>query len=317
MAVIGGSTASVAPDPVLTALAVELGVGGEYVADRIAPVATVQRDEFKYATWGREEVKDDVRAKRAMGTGANEVQFSKTFTTGAVENYALKEKIPDEIRNNDPDPAGLDRRAVKVLVGKLRLGNEKRVAAQLTAAAKTQTAPSVKWDAASGVTIRKDILNAREAFRRNAGMYPNVVVVPPAVSTVVFNDATIVDLIKHTSGNLIAEGMIERFLNMDVLVPGMIKDTSNPGVSTPSIADIYASDEVYYLYVDPNAGNNLQAMTALRQVRSLATSAQPFSVLRWRDPDASAYSDMISVACNQIELTIAPELVLRHLDVLT
>src|SRR5690554_5747270 len=119
---IGGNVRDVRPDPVLTRLAVELGTGGPYVADILAPVAVVERDQFKYAVWDREEIKDDVKTERALGTGAAEVQFSKTFVTGAVEYHALKHSIPDEIRNNDPNPGALDAREVRVLTGKIKLG---------------------------------------------------------------------------------------------------------------------------------------------------------------------------------------------------
>jgi hypothetical protein len=306
----------VLPDPVLTALAVELGTGGPGIADIIAPVATVTNDLFKYTVWGREKIKDDVRTERAPGVGANEVKFSQTWKEASVKNHALKDKIPDEMRNNAPPNAGLEEHATMVLTGKLKLGNETRVAALLTGASKTQTAPSTKWDAASGSTIRKDVLTAKEVFRRQAGMYPNVMVVPPSVATVMKNDSQILELLKYTRGNLIEDGTIPRFEGMTFLEPGMIKDTSNPG-ATAQIADIYNSDEVYYLYVAPNAGNDLKAMTALRQVRSTATAGQPFATLKYRDPEPSAWSDWVSVSCNQLELTIADELILRHLDVLT
>jgi len=306
----------VLPDPVLTALAVELGTGGPSVADIIAPVATVKNDLFKYARWGRERIKDDIRTERAPGVGANEVKFSKTFVDASVKDHALKDKIPDNVRNNDPDPAGLDAHATEVLVSKLKLGNEIRVAALLTTASKTKAAPSTKWDAVSGATIRKDVLAAKEAFRLQSGMLPNVMVVPPSVATVMKNDSAILELLKYTRSNLVEDGAIPRFEGMTFIEPGMIKDSSNPG-GAENIADIYNSDEVYYLYVAPNAGNDLRVMTSLRQVRSLATVDQPFTALKYRDPDASAYADWISVSCNQIELTIADELILRQLDVLT
>lgn len=312
---IGGNVRDVRPDPVLTRLAVELGQGGAFAADRIAPVATVANDQFKYATWGQEEIKDDVKTTRAPGASAAEVELSKTYSTGSVEYHSLTSRIPDEIRNNDPNPASLESRRTRVLTGKLRLGIEKRIAALLAAATKTHTTPNPKWDA-TNATIRKDILNAKQAFRRNSGMNPNVIVIPPAVSVSVFNDTNILELLKYTQGNLLADGMIPKIEGMEVIVPGTIKDTSNPGAAA-SIADVWASDEVYYLYVDPQAGNDLGAQTALRQVRSMATTGQPFSVRRWRDPDVSANSDMVTVECNQDEIVLSQAMILRHLDILT
>lgn len=59
------------------------------------------------------------------------------------------------------------------------------------------------------------------------------------------------------------------------------------------------------------------ALTALRQVRSQASTGTPYSAYRWRDPDQSAHTDWVAVDVNQDELVIADELILRQLDVLT
>jgi hypothetical protein len=305
----------VLPDPVLTRLAVELGTGGPYIADLIAPVARVQADSYKIATFGREDIKRDVKATRAPGSPAARVEFSKTYAAATVKYRSLKSDIPDEVRSNDPNGDTLDARRVKVLTNKLRLEVEAGLAALLAAATKTQAAPSTKWDGSSP-KIRKDVLDARETFRKNAGMYPNVMVVPPVVKTAMFSDTAILDLIRYTQANFIATGQIPVFENMQIVVPGAIVDTSNPGAAA-SIADVWSTDEVYYVYVDQSAGDDIAAMTALRQVRSMATGGQAYAAMRWRDPDSSAKTDWVSVEVNQNEHVLAQELILRHMDILT
>lgn len=312
---MAGQITNVLPDPVLTALAVEFGAGGPFIADRIAPVATVQKDIFKYAKWGREDIKLDTKSSRAPGNPASEIVFAKTFVDSAVQYRSLSSRIADEMRNNDPNPGSLNSRRVKLLTNKLRLEVEKNVAAALAAATNTSAAPGTKWDAANP-TIRKNILDDKETFRRQFGGSPNVVVLPPLVASVVFNDSSILDLLKYTNGGLLANGMIPQIEGMMVLSPGAIIDSSNPGASA-SIGDVYASDEVYYLYVDPSAGNDLEAQTSLRQVRSLATTGTAFAAYLWRDPNVSAHCDWAAVECNQIELVISQEMILRRLDVLT
>lgn len=307
--------ADVRPDPVLTRLAVELGTGGPYVADIIAPVATVEADVFKYATFGREDIKADAKTRRAIGGEANTIGFAKSWTEGAVEYHALKSDIPDEVRRNDPNGDSLDQRRVKVLTNKLRLGIESRVSALCHAASKTHSAPSPKWDGTSP-TIRKDILAARETFRKNAGTYPNVLVLPPIVKAAVFADSGILDLIRYTNANFIATGLIPTIENMQIVVPGAIIDSANPGAAI-SVADVWPNDEAYYLYVDQSAGSDMAALTALRQVRSIAAASTPFAAKRWRDPVADKNTDWVAVEVAQDELTLAADLVLRQLDVLT
>ena len=147
-------------------------------------------------------------------------------------------------------------------------------------------------------------------------MSPNVLVLPPNVATAVFNDPGILDLLKYTQGSLLADGMIPVIEGMRVVVPGAIKDGSNPGAAA-SIADVWASDEVYYMYVDSQAGNNLMVQTAMRQVRSRATTGQAFAAMRWRDPNPTAHTSWVAVECNQDELVLSQAMILRHLDILT
>jgi hypothetical protein len=309
-----GQVSDVLPDPVLTALAVELGTGGPYASAQIAPTARVANDEFKYAKFGREDVKDDGKTKGAPGQPASEVGFGITYQTGSVQYHKLKSRIPDAIRANDVNGT-IDKRRTRMLTNKLLLGAEKRIKDLCHAAAKTRAAPGTKWDAANP-TIRNNILDAREIFRKNAGMYPNVMVLPPIVRTVVFSDSGILDLIKYTDPQFLAKGQVPTVENMVVVSPGAIEDTSNPG-ATQNIADVWSDDEVYYLYVDPQAGDDLEALTALRQVRSMATGGTGLYIKAYREPDESAEADWLSAHLNQTELVIADELILRQLDVLT
>lgn len=305
----------VLPDPVLTRLVVEFGTGGPYIADRIAPVALVEKDSYKIAKFGREDIKRDVKAKRAPGTRGSRVSFAKTYSSASVEYRCLESDIPDEIRNNDPNGDQLNSRRVKVLTNKLRLEVEDSIHALCHAATNTSAAPGTKWDAANA-TIRKDVLNDREAFRKQAGTYPNKMVLPPVVKTAFFSDPGILDLIKYTDSKFIAQGSIPVFENMEIIIPGAIIDSANPNAAA-NIGDVWVDDEVYYMFVDESAGTDLATLTALRQVRSLATGGSPFAAYQWRDPTPTAKTDWVAVDLNQNEHLIAQEMILRRQDVIT
>lgn len=308
-----GNITDVLPDPVLTGHALELATGGPYAADRIAPPATVVSDSFKYGTFKREDIKDEVKSRQAPGQPASEVNFGITYTTGTVEYHKLKSRIPDALRANAPQ-ASLDTRRTTMLTGKLLLGVERRVKTLCHAAIKTKDAPSIKWDGANP-DIRGDILAGKTTFRRNAGMNPNVIVVPPIVWDVIARDSAVLDLLKRHR-DMLASEVVEQILQMIVVVPGAIIEQSNPGAAA-DIADVWDDDEVYYLWVDPTAGDDLGALTALRQVRSAATGGQGLYIKKYRDPDESAEADWVSAHLNQTEIVTAQELILRQLDVFT
>lgn len=308
-----GQVSTVLPDPVLTGLAVELGTGGPYAANMIAPVAKVMANDFKYAEFGREEIKDDAKQEVAPGMPASEVTFGVTYKAASIVERKLKSRIADTVRNNNPS-GSIERRRTRVLTNKLMLGVEKRLAALLRGAPKTRAAPATKWDAA-GAKIRDNMLAAKTVFRKNTGMEPNVAVIPPIVFDVIAADPTLVDMRKYRE-DLLASEVISEILRMKLVIPGAIEDTSNPGAAS-NVADVWSFDEVYYLYVDPSAGDDLEALTALRQVRSMASGAEGLYTKKYRDPDESAEADLVSVHLNQLELLVADSLVLRQLDVLT
>jgi len=308
-----GQVSDVLPDPVLTGRAIELGTGGPYASEKIAPVATVAKDEFKYGKFAREHIKDEAKTKQAPGQPAGEVSFGISYVAASVSYHKLKSRIPDALRANDPNNA-LDGRRTTMLTNKLLLGVERRVKALCHAATKTKATPSTKWNGDSP-DIRGDILAAKTAFRRNAGMNPNTIVIPPVVYDVVANDSAIVELIKRQR-DVLGNEVLEQILQMQVVVPGALVDQSNPGAAA-SIADVWSDDEVYYLWVDQTAGDDLGALTALRQVRSAATGGQGLYVKRFRDADESAEADWVSAHLNQTEIVPAQELILRQLDVLT
>ena len=105
---------------------IELGSGGPFASPRIAPVARVSRDEFKYGKFHREELKDDVKTTVAPGQPASEVDFGMSYVSATVEYHKLKSRIADVIRANDPFNS-LNARRTRMLTNKLLLGVERRV----------------------------------------------------------------------------------------------------------------------------------------------------------------------------------------------
>jgi hypothetical protein len=313
---------NVLPDPILTRLAVELGTGGPFIADMVAPVAQVQLDSFKYATWGQEEIKLDYKARRSPGQPANRIQLSKSYTAGNVLYRSLASDIPDEIRQNDPNGDQLDGRRVRVLTNKLRLEVETAVAALCQAAtALSALTGTDQWDNAAPVNIRKNLLASKETFRAACGFYPNVLIVPPKAKKYMFAHSDFLSLIQYQAGpEFLKTGQIPVIDNMEVIIPGAIIDASNPGASQ-SIADVWSTalagtgnalKEIYFLYVDRTAGNDLEAQTAMRQVRSTATGGNAFNAYRWRNPDLSAKTEHVAVEVNQVELTVASGMLRRQ-----
>lgn len=309
----------VLPDPVLSRMSLEFGEGGPYAHDIIAPQSVLETDSFKFSIWEREELQAFWKALRTPGAPAAYIDFAKTFTPGVVEYYSLNNRIPDEVRGNDPDSTGLENRRSKILTTNLRMGIEQRIFDIINlVATRTVAAPAIKWGTHATAIPIGDILRAKNQFRLNCGYLPTHIVIPPAVMQELKQITNVVELVKHTHSDLLAKGTIsdgDVIEGMIVVEPGGVTDSANPGAAA-SIGDIWNLDEVYLLYVDPTAGSDLAAPTALRQVRSTAAGASPFAVTKWRDPDVSAKSDVVTVENNQTEVLMSIELVITLLDVL-
>ena len=190
---------------------------------------------------------------RADKTEAKEVDFGLSTSTYSAEEYALKILISDREKDNADSVLKLRESKLRRLQDLLMLEQEIRVATLLTTAANWDTAhtdtPSVKWDAASGVVIEKNIDDAKEVVRKAIGVEPNTIIIPAAVAKVMKRDSTIRDLVKYTHSDLLVNGDLPRRLfNMDVVIPGAVYTVSLEGASSITYTDVW-SDNVVLLHL--------------------------------------------------------------------
>ncbi len=283
----------VAPDPVLTEIVQEHGVGGGFAQDEIMPTRTVARNDFKYMRWAMRDFIQGSQfdSRRAPGdTAKRAITPEGSWLTGTVHERTLKDALPDEIMANAANQADYEAAIVRKLTNALRLEIENELEAALTTTGGSivDATPSVKWDAASGVTIEKNIDAAKAAFVLACGFEPNVMILPPLVRDVVKRDATIRDLRKYTEADIVKDGALpDTLFGLKLVTPGAIEDTANPGASA-SISRVWNGDNVVLMYVDMSAATDPTAMTAVTRFTSAANTGSQWAAYNWRDPDPSA-----------------------------
>lgn len=307
----------VAPDPILTGFAVEFGHGGGFIADDVAPQVPVEGPTFKVPTYKNNRVDDDVLAAVGPNDSANEVvRYKPTFSAATALRYALRTRITREVRlAPGVNPLANAQNATLDLTAKLRLGVEKRVKTLLDNATGTAT-PTTKWDAASGMTIEKDVDVRREAFAKASGYEATHIVIPPDVAKVMKRDSTIRDLQKYTNPDLLIGGDLPPTLwGLRVIIPGAFVNSANPGLSQ-NIARVWSTDNVYLVYVDPSFSGTGLGMTALGQFRWMEWGT-PFAAYTWPDPDKSVKADHVAVEVYQTEVKVCDAAIQRLTDVLT
>lgn len=310
---------SAAPDPILTDFAVQYGTGGGFIADKVAPVVMMADPYFKIPTYKNAAINDDIVAAIGPRDSANEIsRYAPTFAASTSKRYALKHGITRDIKLAAPtSPLGSEQVTVEELTGKLRLGAEKRIKTLLDNAGTAASAPSVKWDASSGVIIiEKAIDDAREAFVKKCGFEANAIVIPSEVAKAMKRDATIRDLRKYTDPSLLVNGDLPANLwGLEVVIPGALANTAAPGV-TQSISRVWLTDTVYLLHLNPSITGNGQAMTAAAQFR-YANWGSAFQAFVWDDPDLSVKVTWVAVEVHQVEALVCTDAVYRIPDVLT
>jgi hypothetical protein len=307
------SLAQMAPDPVLSNIAIQSATGGPFIADRLLPVRTVPLDYGRYTIWGRENIIPDVPIKRAFGAPAKRTSISRSYTAFNISSdRSLTIPIADEILNNSPNPAGVEAQRLATIMNRLRMDIEIDAAA-LVAAIATGADPTVKFDAASGVIIEKCIDVAKEAFFLQFGMEPNTILIPVPIARVMKRDATVRTQIQYTHADLLVNGDLPPVLwNLNVVIPGAITKTT-PDVA---ITRIWGANTITLLYVDPGRPDEDTNTWGL-QIRSPVGAGLQIAAYRWRDPDPTAATSYVAAAIKQTELVVNAALGYKITNVLT
>jgi len=250
-------------DTALTNLSLKYA-NGEYVGDQIFPIIPVGKESGKFFVYGRPEFQNR-NALRANGAHPNYIDILKMATPDSYlcEEYELADVVTQRDVDNADAPLTPYIDTVNNLTDNLMLIREVRIAALATAAATFATTGNTitlagvqQWNDPAYVStganaIEKRITTAKEAVRAIIGRYPNTIVIPSAVATVVSQDSAIRDLRKYTENTLVINGMLPPTLwGMKVLSPGGITNSANEGQAFAG-TDIWGK-HVLLAYVAPS-----------------------------------------------------------------
>lgn len=114
-------------DPHLTAIAIAYK-NPAYIADLVLPRAPVAKKEFKYGVYPIDEgfsVPDSLVGRKSRPA---QVSFTRKEATGACEDYALDDDIPQDDINQAPANYNPKGRSVEGIMNYLAIGREKRAA---------------------------------------------------------------------------------------------------------------------------------------------------------------------------------------------
>jgi len=286
----------------------QLGTGSN-AAPFISPVLPVEKESDKYWIGGREELNDDVETLRAPGTPARTINWGMETGDYSADEHALAMYLPHRIRDNADSPIRPQQKTITKLRGKLDLKYEKKVkayATNLTVVPNGGIAglgAGADWDAASGTKIELNVFNAKEKIAGVIGREPNRIVIPKNVAIIMAVAPELLDLRKAWDQTLLIDGMLpSRLWGMEVLIPGSLQNTANPGQAA-AIARVWTDASVLlFYYEEPSLEYSGFGLT----LRKRTAAGTDYMVKEWLDVPGFD-SDLFQMSFIQDAKIINPE----------
>ncbi len=278
----------------LTEFALEtMRAGGPSIVSRIAPTVRVGMTDTKYYVFdaAREFLSSWHDTERSPKGVSNEISRSYTSATLSLVQHGLRELIADEeLDNADRAVINPEQDAVRLILSKLRLGEEIALNALLFDSSTTFTdytaAAGAYWDAGSGNTdIEGDIDAGKESVRKNAGVAANTIVIPPAMAIIAKKAPELRDLVTNTDSTLLVNGDLPpKLFGLDVVIPNMLQNEADPGVSTASIDDVADDKAVWIGYVEKEAPSK-RSLSCFYNFQRPLNGQMDVAMFRYRDDD--------------------------------
>jgi len=242
-------------DSVLSGVSIRY-TNDELIADQVLPVVPVKKESDKYYTYTRAWKLP--QSERAAGAEANEVEWNVGTDTYQCEEYALKDLIPDRVRDNADNPLDMDVDTTENLTELIQLGREKRVADIVFAAgtygSQTSALAGVnRWDDYAGSDPVGDVRTARSTVHAATGKMPNVMVIGYQAYLKLLDHPDILERIKYTQRGIVTADIIAAVFEVDRLLVGKaLYDSTQEGVAE-SLGYVWGKS-VALLYAEPSPG---------------------------------------------------------------
>ena len=287
--------------------------GSKFVGSIIAPAIPVMNQSNRYFILDSASffIEDGQQALRAPQTQAKKVIYSVSSDGYYCSNYALQHAFGiEEMANFDPAVRG--QKAVDLVLGKLRRGQEVRIANLLTSISNVGSGVALtganKWSDMAGSDPIGDIDSGQAFIRRATGLMANTLVLDTDTLAMLRRHPLMLDMYKYTSGGFVNNDQLAKAFKVDqILEASGIKNVANQG-QTKSLVNIWGNSAVL-AFVPPGGGGSFDAPTA-GAVRFQWTNdgiyGAAFNVMRTVRNDAgSEHAEIIEAGHFQAEKVVA------------
>lgn len=242
--------------PLLTSISLAYG-NEEYIAEKILPIVSVQKDTAQIATFGMDNLRIE-QSLRAQGSGANEVNHSVSIGAHYIlKDHALKEFVSKEEMDNADKPISPQVDATENLTERMQVIKEKALADLMSdtgiVTQNTTLSGTSQWSDFDNSDPIANIKTAISGVRTGSGKMANTFVMSYAVMLTLIVHPAIIARLPNTT-TVTADGVITAlklaFPNIKNVWIGSAQYNSAPEGGTDALADIWGK-HFWALYVDP------------------------------------------------------------------
>ena len=244
-------------DALLTQLAIDYAnEEAAFVANRVLPRLSVNRESDKYAVYGKEALRLEGDLKRAPKTLYATADWDVTTEDFRTEEYGVTYPMDDRERLNADAGMDPDQASTRKLMGIMLVRREADVRDLISNTAvvtqNTTPAAAAKWSTESSSDPLAAVDTARTAIRRATARNPNCLLLGAAVWDVVKRHPALLSLVKVTDGMVTRQMAAQLFEVDEIIVGGAIYDSANGGQAYAG-ADIWGKDAwLFYRTASPS-----------------------------------------------------------------
>ncbi len=248
----------------LTNVSVAYTQQGTWIADRVFPLVSVQRQGDLYWKYDRGDWFRGQAEKRAPGTESTGGGYRLSTDTYYCHVYAVHRDVDDQTRANFTNQFNLDADATRwvtqqLLIKRDRLFLDTYFKTGVWTGGTTAN-KNVDWTAAGSGDPIMDVRTASDAIEGTTGYRPNVLVIPSTVLTQLQQHPDIVDRVKYTQGVAagVSDAAVASALGVDRLVVANTVYNSGEYLADNSSGETalsyMAGDGALLVYAAPSPG---------------------------------------------------------------
>jgi len=240
-------------DPILSNVSVAYQ-NADYIANVICPIVSSKTKTGKYFIYDKSKFRE-VESLRGMGAAAAEVGYGLTQSTAYVcDDHALRELVPDELKDQAPNPLAPEMDAAENVKERLLIERERALAAYMQAVANltnnTTLTLTAQWSDYANSDPIGDIETGIESVRSKIFKAANTLVLGQEVYNKLKHHPDIVDRLKYSGFGKVTPEIMATLFDVDRVIIGAAGYESAIEGQDSSLAYIWGK-YAWLLYIDP------------------------------------------------------------------